>query len=159
MCSSMLEIVYGPTTFSAKYAVLRQIEAIFFHHPRDSLGFKFIRALIWANLIFYFAIMLAFIFNCMPQEKIWHPNTDGRCINSNASIIATSAINVVSDLTILALPLASRFQLHMAPKTKIWTAAVFAVCNVHTFSLYRPHFITVQFHQATCLYSEQCNYC
>ncbi|KAI1389911.1 uncharacterized protein F4822DRAFT_428252 [Hypoxylon trugodes] len=125
--ANILEIVYGPTMFFAKYAVLRQIEAIFFTHRRDSFAFKFVWTLIWANLMFYVAIMISFIFACMLREKIKNPELPGRCIDSNSSIIATGAINVVSDITILIIPLISVYRLQMPLKTKIGVAGVFAV--------------------------------
>ena len=113
--------------FFAKYVVLRQIETIFLQHRRQSAVYKVIWGLIWANLIFYAAITISFICACVPREKIWHPDIPGRCLDTQKSIIATSAINVVSDITILFLPLVGVWQLQLPLKRKFGAAAVFAV--------------------------------
>ncbi|KAI0482604.1 hypothetical protein GGR56DRAFT_620761 [Xylariaceae sp. FL0804] len=125
--ANFLEILYGPTMFTAKYVVLKQIEDIFYRHRRQTLASKVIWGLIGANLIFYAALFFAFIFACVPRDKIANPLLPGRCIDTNASIIATSAINVVSDLTILLIPLAAVSHLQLPARTKIGVAGVFAV--------------------------------
>ncbi|KAK7738422.1 hypothetical protein SLS62_011399 [Diatrype stigma] len=122
-----IEILYGPTMFCAKYAVLRQIETIFLNHRRQSPVYKAIWLLIWMNLVFYTAISISFILACIPREKIWKPDTVGRCLDSYSSIIATSAINVVSDFTILVVPLVGIWQLQLPLRRKFGAAAVFAV--------------------------------
>lgn len=113
--------------FCAKYVVLRQIESVFFNHHRKAFAFTAVRALIWANLLFYGAISLSFILACIPRAKITNPEISGICIDTRASIIATSAINVVSDFTILITPLAAIGQLQLPTKKKLSVAAVFGV--------------------------------
>jgi hypothetical protein len=113
--------------FFAKYVVLRQIETIFLQHHRGHLAYKFIWSLIWVNLIFYGAIAISFILACVPRDKIWNPTAEGVCIDSNASIIATSAINVVSDFTILIVPISGILKLQLPLTRKLGAAAVFAV--------------------------------
>lgn len=125
--ANIVEILYGPPMFFAKYAVLKQIETIFYNHRHNKLAFKAIWTLILANLAFYVAIMFAFIFACVPRAKISNPLLDGKCIDTLASIIATSAINVVSDVTILIIPLAAVWELQMKLKVKLGAAAVFAI--------------------------------
>lgn len=124
---NIIEILYGPTMFLAKYVVLQQIDTIFLNHHRQSPAFKAIRMLIWMNLLFYTAIMVSFILACIPREKIWHPDLEGRCIDTPSSIIATSAINVVSDLTILFVPIVGIWKLKLPLRRKLGAGAVFAV--------------------------------
>ncbi|KAI0532163.1 hypothetical protein GGR58DRAFT_192342 [Xylaria digitata] len=124
---NIIEILYGPTMFCAKYVVLRQIEIIFLNHQRKKFAFSLIRILIWANLFFYGAIFISFILACVPREKIYHPTVDGICINTNASIIATSAINVVSDFSILLVPIIAIWQLQLPLKAKLGVATVFGI--------------------------------
>jgi hypothetical protein len=124
---NIIEILYGPTMFCAKYVVLRQIEKLFFNHHRQAVAFTAVRILIWANFLFYSAIFLSFILACIPRAKISNPAIPGVCLDTHASIIATSAINVVSDFTILITPITAIWQLQIPLKKKIAAAAVFAV--------------------------------
>ncbi|KAI8949385.1 hypothetical protein F4801DRAFT_553432 [Xylaria longipes] len=124
---NIVEILYGPTIFGAKYAILRQIETIFFSHRRESRTYKAIRALIWANLAYYLATTFVYLLACIPREKIWNPTVDGHCINQQDVIVLTPALNVISDVTILVVPVAEVFKLQMPLKTKLSVAAIFAV--------------------------------
>ncbi|KAI1811706.1 hypothetical protein GGS20DRAFT_85960 [Poronia punctata] len=131
---NIIEILYGPTMFAAKYVVLRQIEMVFFKQNRKAFWSAAIRILIWANFFFYGAIFLSFVLACIPREKISNPTLPGMCIDTKASIIATSAINVVSDFTILVTPIAAIWKLQMPLKKKLAAAAVFAVGIVGTLT-------------------------
>ncbi|KAI0544496.1 hypothetical protein F4679DRAFT_564596 [Xylaria curta] len=124
---NILEIFYALVTLFAKYVVLRQIETLFYHHRRESLGYKVLWALIWANIAYYIALAFSFIFACVPREKIWNPDVEGHCVNTNASIISAGLINVLSDVTILLLPITAILGLNLPAKAKIGALAVFAV--------------------------------
>lgn len=113
--------------FSAKFVVMRQIEAIFLQHRYKSISHTLLKTLIWANLFFYGGWMLSFILACIPREKIWNPEIPGRCIDNDAALIASSAINILSDVTILLLPLAAIRHLQVTQKSKLKAAAIFAV--------------------------------
>ena len=118
------QILYCPITFAAKIAVLLQIMRVFKGNRRDSIYWS-IQILIWTNFVFYTGIFFCSIFACMPREKIQDPMIHGRCIDSKKSIIATSAINIVSDFTILLLPAFAVWKIQIALKRKMVIAGVF----------------------------------
>ncbi|KAI0509033.1 hypothetical protein F5B22DRAFT_618232 [Xylaria bambusicola] len=122
-----IEILYSPLMFFAKFVVMRQIESIFLKHKRDSISHTCLKILIWTNLFFYSGLMLSFILACIPREKIWNPEIPGRCIDNDAALIASSAINILSDFAILFLPLAAIHHLQVAKKSKLKVTAIFAV--------------------------------
>ncbi|KAI1755193.1 hypothetical protein F4782DRAFT_527917 [Xylaria castorea] len=124
---NVLDILYSPLVFFAKYVVLRQIETTFFQHQSRSWSHWGLIVLIWSNLFFYTAFFFSFIFACTPREKIWNPPLDGTCIDNSAALISSSGINLVSDTTILILPLATIFKLQMSTKNRIQVGAVFAI--------------------------------
>ncbi|KAI2615392.1 hypothetical protein GGR54DRAFT_642413 [Hypoxylon sp. NC1633] len=96
---NVLEIMYAPLMFCAKYVVLRQIQTIFLQHQHQSFAHK----------------------------GTWVPTLEGRCINTQPALISSSAINMVSDITILILPVVTIWQLQMPMKSKLEAAPVFAV--------------------------------
>ncbi|KAI0490872.1 hypothetical protein F4859DRAFT_520542 [Xylaria cf. heliscus] len=124
---NVVEILYGLIIFCAKYAILRQIESIFYSHRKNSRTYKAIRVLIWANLAYYLATTLAYILACVPREKIWNPAVDGRCVNQEDLIVVTPALNVISDITILIVPVSEVLKLKVPIKTKLGVAAIFTV--------------------------------
>ncbi|TGJ87157.1 hypothetical protein E0Z10_g1610 [Xylaria hypoxylon] len=124
---NILEIIYSPAIFCAKYVVLRQIELIFFNHDRKALAFTAIRILVWANLLFYASSFISFLLACIPRAKISNPTLPGVCIDPVRSIIVAGAINVISDLAILVTPIAVIWRLQIPFKRKIGAIAVFGV--------------------------------
>lgn len=86
-----------------------------------------IHILIWANLMFYFPYQFSTIFQCVPRARIWDPTLKGSCINVQAAFIAASAINVLSDFSILLLPLYRISRLKIPTGRKLGVLAIFAV--------------------------------
>ncbi|KAF2465132.1 uncharacterized protein BDR25DRAFT_295558 [Lindgomyces ingoldianus] len=125
MYANVVEILYPPLMFAAKFAVLVQIQRIFTAHKKDFIYWS-VLVLIAANIVMYATIFFVFIFACNPREKIWMPHLAGKCLSVNAAIIATGVMNLVSDCTILALPLMGISELQMPLKKKIGAGAVFA---------------------------------
>lgn len=123
--ANVLEIVYPPVMFAAKLAVLLQIKRTFITHQEDFIYWA-VQILIVGNLLAYFACLVAFIFACWSREKIWNPHVPGKCIGTNTSILATSAINLVSDFTILLLPIHAVSKLRIPLKKKLGVSAIFA---------------------------------
>ncbi len=119
------QILYGPLIFLTKLSILLQYLRIFVPNHAGKLYYT-VQFMIWLNLLFYIAATLVEIFTCMPRKKIWEPSTPGRCVNNGIVVIITAAINVISDFSILVLPLSSIWGLQMPRKRKIALSAVFA---------------------------------
>lgn len=139
--------------FSAKLAILLQIQRIFTKHERN-FNYWAVKILIASNALTYFALFFAFIFACWPREKIWNPHIEGRCISTNASIIATSAINIVSDITILVLPLLSIARLHLPTTKKLGVGAVFATGALWVLLWEISFPLHISTNEPQCLYLE-----
>ena len=82
-------------------------------------------------MLFYSAIFMTFIFACIPREKLWNPTVSGRCISTDASIVATGFVNVASDLSILFLPLYAVWKLKIPLKKKVAIGAVFGTGSLY----------------------------
>jgi len=122
--SNIGEILYMPMIFITKLSILLQYIAIFIpNHKRKS--YYIIQALIWLNLSFFTALMFVEIFECVPREKIWDPTVPGHCVNIQLSFIVTAAINIVSDVSILVLPMLWVWKLQMETKQKLKLFVVF----------------------------------
>ena len=122
-----MEIYYSPMIYITKLSILMQYLEIF---TPKRLGrvktYWTIHALIWANLMVYVAILIAFVLLCIPREKIWDPTVPGQCINIYAGETSTSIINIISDFSILILPITQVLQLQLPRKRKAGMIAIFA---------------------------------
>ena len=123
---NILVILYGFTIFPAKLCVLLQMMRVFKGTNKDSVYWA-IQALIWTNFGFYVSQFFGFIFACRPQAKLMHPEIPGVCIDRNALLLTSSAINIVSDFSILLLPVFAVWKLQMTVQRKLGIAAVFAI--------------------------------
>ncbi|TVY83973.1 hypothetical protein LSUE1_G002987 [Lachnellula suecica] len=120
-----IEIVYGPVMWLAKASLLFQLIQIFSSTSR-SFTYWLIHSTIWINFGFYLGLPFSVYFQCTPREKIWVPITPGTCINVEVYFVATGAFNILSDLTILVLPIWVIWHLQMPVKQKFGVSAVFA---------------------------------
>lgn len=122
--ANVIEIIYCPTILGAKVAMLLQMKRMFVVSKKGKLYWLH-EILLWTNVPCYLAITLSFILACVPRQKLWEPELRGRCISSNGSLIASSAINVVSDITMLLFPLMVITRLQLPTRTKMILGMVF----------------------------------
>ena len=121
-----LELLYTPTIWLAKTALLFQLICIFTPMKSGPVYWA-CHSLIWGNLAFYTAILFSLIFECHPISEVWNPLYGNHCINRNASLIASGAVNVFSDLLNLLLPIWATWHLQMGPRRKAGIIAIFAI--------------------------------
>ncbi|KAJ9314903.1 hypothetical protein DTO271D3_4903 [Paecilomyces variotii] len=122
--SNLIEVVYCPTILGAKVAMLLQIKRIFVVGKKGTLYWMH-EVILWLNIPTYLGLMLSFIFTCIPRKKIWDPSVPGHCASSSASLIASSVLNVLSDVSMLVLPVAVIMQLQLPTKSKIVLSIIF----------------------------------
>ncbi|KAJ5218110.1 uncharacterized protein N7498_000209 [Penicillium cinerascens] len=119
------QIMYGPLIFITKLSILLLYLRVFAPN-RKSWLYMFIQLLLWFNAAFYLADTLIEIFECVPRERIWNPDSPGKCVNIQTMILATAVINTVSDISLLILPIFCVWRLHMRTAQKFGISAVFA---------------------------------
>lgn len=122
---NILEIYYNPLIFITKLSILIQLMRIFVPNHQGKT-YWCIHALIWLNLLFYIIATMVVIMTCLPRAKIWDPTTEGHCINVPAALITGAVMNVVSDFSIMILPIVKIWQLKISRKRKIEISVVFA---------------------------------
>ncbi|RDA94813.1 hypothetical protein CP533_4283 [Ophiocordyceps camponoti-saundersi (nom. inval.)] len=125
LLANISETLYAPVMFAAKAAVLLSLKRIFTGARRNYVHWAFV-LLIGLNGLFYLSVLLAFVFACVPRAKIENPWLSGNCVSANGLILATSASNILSDLSILFLPLIVVWSLQTPLKRKMTAGAVFA---------------------------------
>lgn len=79
------------------------------------------------NAGFYISSIAVTFGNCRPLEKVWHFWVEGTCIDSKGRDVAGAAINLVLDISILAIPQKIIWTLHMDKRRKIGVAIAFSV--------------------------------
>lgn len=116
-------ILYVPCLGLAKFSIL--------------FLYKKLSQLKWFNTCVYIlmtivisysvGIIFALIFPCNPIPANWDLSVTGKCIDKAGIYLATAAINVITDLLILTLPIPMILRLNMPRSKKIGLVIVFIV--------------------------------
>ena len=85
-----------------------------------------IQATMWWIILYYLIGGIFDIIVCTPREKAWNPLIKGHCFNGSAMNIATVLVNVISDFSVLVLPMVPLWSLQMPLKRKFGVVAIFA---------------------------------
>lgn len=110
--------------FAAKLAILLQIKNLFTAYQRNFVYWS-VQILIVAHFIGYLVKLLGTIFACSPRGKVWKPELPGTCLNMDISSIAPGALNLVSDVTVLLLPVYIIARLNIKIKARINAMSIF----------------------------------
>ena len=113
-----------------KASILLLLARIFAPRRTGSI-YIMVHLLIWFNCIFYGAVTVVKVIQCIPRQRIWDSSISGNCIDLTAVLKTTGSFNTVSDLFILILPIREIWKLQMETRQKIGVSAAFAIGLVY----------------------------
>ena len=124
--NNITQILYGPFVMLAKASILLLLARIF---APSHKGFIYVtvHVLIWLNLLFYGAITMVKVIQCIPRARIWDTSVPGTCIDLTAVLKTTGVFNTVSDFLILVLPICEVWKLQMEIRQKLCVSAAFGI--------------------------------
>ena len=65
--------------------------------------------------------------NCIPVAKFWNDSIEGGCINMEALWMSNAIVHIITDITILSMPMPTLSTLQLPQKQKLALMAVFAL--------------------------------
>ena len=65
------------------------------------------------------------LLQCLPVRADWNPSVQPRCVNLDVELIILSSINVVTDVTLLALPMPLVWRLQTSRSRKLQVSCTF----------------------------------
>lgn len=128
---------------SLLYILLRIFQP---YHKRIVLVY----ALLCFIAFYYFIILFIKTFICHPISTYWeHTQNNDACFNRLGVIIADSIVSLITDLAILAFPIALTWSLNMPVSRKLRVICLLGIGGVaSTFSLYRL-VLVIQYRKTT----------
>lgn len=132
--TNIIQIWYSIAAACIKLAVLLLYLRVFSTRRRDSFD-RAVRTLMVVICVFYFALSIAKICQCIPRARIWDSSISGRCVNLSALLVSSGLFNIVSDICILLVPLRGVWSLQIGRKRKVGIYAVFTVGLVSVLAL------------------------
>ncbi|RHZ53964.1 putative integral membrane protein [Aspergillus thermomutatus] len=109
-------VMYGPTAFLTKVSLLWIMTRVFSPYRKAVL---FIYVFLVIMLLYYIPAVIVKIRICNPIAKFWDDSTPGTCLDQSAIILADAVVSVVSDITILLVPLPLTLSLQMPMRKKL----------------------------------------
>ena len=109
-----------------KVSILLQYITIFVVHRGGSFHIL-VHTVLWTNVAFYTIIAFLVTFECTPRARAWDESIPGRCFSIHQLGVSSGVINLISDFTILVLPIRRIWRLQMPWSKKLRIVAVFAV--------------------------------
>ncbi|KAF2824214.1 hypothetical protein CC86DRAFT_296903 [Ophiobolus disseminans] len=115
-------ILFGSAMYTAKLSMLLQIKHIFTAKNKNSMFWMSWFLIGIVTCVYTLSLVISLI-QCQPLVKIWNPSVAGVChfrkkgglVIGIVSLVTVGAVNRVTDLALLALPImaVSRLQLNM----------------------------------------------
>lgn len=124
--ANILDIMYAPIMLAAKVSILVQVDRMFSGN-KQRMVFWSVRALAYIIAFTYTIMFFANVFACTPRARIVDPMVDGKCISQNNLIIASSAINVSSDVLILLFAVWGISRVQLSGRRQTMVAVVFGI--------------------------------
>ena len=91
----------------------------------------YLRKATYVTLVFVIVISLWSVFSsvlfCFPLPAYWDRSVAGKCLPREARWVSGATLNIVSDFTILVLPLPTIWRLSIAKRQKVGLWFVFAL--------------------------------
>lgn len=122
-----LTISYSATLLFAKSAILLEWIRVFSPHRIYTFFYRSCYLMIVLNILLYVSSIISSAITCLPQESIWHPWVDGKCIDRKALGLFTAFFNVIMDLLILLLPQRIIWTLQMTKARRVGISLVFSM--------------------------------
>ena len=97
-----------------------------YHHIFDAPGYRRAALIIIIVLVLWFVgAMIGNFIICIPFDSFWLRLKPGRCLDFNAYALAIGVIEVLLDVTILALPIRVVMDLRVPTHKKIGLTDIF----------------------------------
>lgn len=115
--------MYNASLAFTKFSILFQYLRIF-----PARSFRIACYVVMAVVATYssWAIVSGYV-NCVPVAKFWNHDLPGTCLNFEAVWFFNASMNIVTDVTLLILPMPLLVQLQLPRKQKVALMGVFAI--------------------------------
>ncbi|KAF2249149.1 hypothetical protein BU26DRAFT_519312 [Trematosphaeria pertusa] len=123
---NVIVFVYIPAIAFTKLSILLQMTRIFIP-IHGTKSFYAMLAFITINMLYYLADFIAQFVACFPRSKTMNEEIPGMCEIWLVNSILSGVFNMVSDFSMLAMPIFWITRLHMSTGRKVVASAVFTV--------------------------------
>lgn len=108
-----------------KLSILLMYLRLFMPNRQSKIN-RFTQLIVWFNILFFLSNAIVAITGCIPRHKSWQRRVPGKCVNQQAGLIVSAAINVILDICMFLLPIECIWGLQLSTKKKLAISAVFA---------------------------------
>lgn len=129
------EFVYSITITTVKLSVLLSYHRMF---PNSATTLKFkvgVYGLAAVSVILGLGTFIACIFECDLTSLYWDRTSYGLCIDMKAFLLSTAILNLVTDISILILPVSVVWKLQIKKSQKVAISGIFLLGGLYVVAL------------------------
>ena len=78
-------------------------------------------------ICYFIACIITFVLQCYPAYAFWEPAAAEHCINRNSFYIAAAALGLLTDVSLVVMPMPVLWGLKMSTRKKVGISAVFVL--------------------------------
>jgi hypothetical protein len=120
--------LYGLTMLFIKAAIIAQCIRILTPLGVRTTAYWIFQVLLWTHAVVYIANTFLEIFICDPRAKAWdYTIVDGKCLDIDAVHITSAAVNLISDIVLVAIPQLIIWRMQMPIRRRWAVSSVFLV--------------------------------
>lgn len=120
--------LYGLTILFIKAAIIIQCIRILTPLGVRTAAYWIFQVLLWTHVVAYVANTFLEIFICDPRAKAWdYTIADGNCLDIDAVHITSAAVNLTSDVVLVAIPQLIIWRMQMPVRRRLAVSSIFLV--------------------------------
>ena len=123
-----MEVLYCVGTAAFKYSALLLFHRIFGSLPHFTAFLWCFAFVIFANNI---AEIFLSVFQCTPVHKAWDTEVKGSCVPVHLAAVIPAAINVVTDVITVLIPVPIVWNLQMERNRKLQLVGIFLLSGLY----------------------------
>ncbi|KAH1546419.1 hypothetical protein KXX57_003739 [Aspergillus fumigatus] len=130
LCVALLQLNYaGRPFYQLGIAGFKAALCINYLHLLAKTSKRFYRMLVWGVILLttlgHVAGTLVLILNCKPIERAWNQTIPGKCLPVGPTFYGLAAFTIISDVSVIFLPIPLLLQLNVKPAQKAGVVCLF----------------------------------
>ncbi|EPS26843.1 hypothetical protein PDE_01782 [Penicillium oxalicum 114-2] len=125
----VVQLVYNPALTFIKLSILMFLRRL------DSRS-RIVTILIWFSTAFviglFVTVLFVDIFQCRPVARVYDFSLQGSCINQGVFYVSTAALNLFTDLVVMAIPIIITWKLQMPVRQKVAVCFILSLGGIAT---------------------------
>ncbi|KAJ5469714.1 hypothetical protein N7539_009332 [Penicillium diatomitis] len=125
----VVQLVYNPALTFIKLSILLFLRRLDSHSRVVSILFWFATTVVVGLFV---AVLFVDIFQCQPVAYVYDSSIEGKCIAQGVFYVSTAALNLFTDVIVMAIPIIITWKLQMPVRQKLAVCLILCLGGIAT---------------------------